>query len=138
MTQQEILESNKLIAEFLGSKFINDAPEDYPNGYYYQPKGVEYDCPTGESDEWCFNSSWDWLMPVVEKIEKIENNYHGRFGVHIISNACTIQATNFRPDKKIPYPPHYFSDHIGNNKIESVWLAVVEFIKWYNNQNKKS
>lgn len=74
-----------LIGEFLGSKFINDALEDYPNGYYYQPEGIEDDCPTGEPDEWCFNSSWDWLMPVYRKIRNIINE-RSKYDKHTRTN----------------------------------------------------
>lgn len=71
MTHEEIIEGNRLIAEFLGSKFINDAPEDYPNGYYYQPEEIEGDCPTGIPEDWGFESSWDWLMPCIGKISNV-------------------------------------------------------------------
>lgn len=80
-----VVSGSALIAEFLGSKFINDAPEDYPNGYYYQPEGVEYDCPTGEPDDWCFNSSWDWLMPAYRKIRNIINE-RSKYDKHTRTN----------------------------------------------------
>ena len=80
-----VVSGSALIAEFLGSKFINDAPEDYPNGYYYQPEGIEEDCPTGEPDEWCFNSSWDWLMPVYRKIRDIINE-RSKYDKHTRTN----------------------------------------------------
>lgn len=117
-----------LIAEFLGSKFINDAPEDYPNGYYYQPEGIEDDCPTGIPEDWCFESSWDWLMPVVEKIEK-------EFTVKIIrysdelSNVCEIETTDNEP-LQITYIFGY--DYDGKTKMSVVFDAVVDFIKWWN------
>jgi hypothetical protein len=113
-----------LIAEFLGSKFINDAPEDYPNGYYYQPEGIECDCPTGEPDEWCFNSSWDWLMPVVEKIEiecKCDVNIYGHYN-WVTPFRCTILDNR---NKEIVYQSN-------DSKIQCVYDAVIEFIKWWN------
>lgn len=79
-----------------------------------------------------YDTSWDWLITVVEKIESIKDEYHGHFGVYISSNNCTIQATNFRPDKRIPDPPHYFANYTLNSKIESTYQAAVEFIKWHN------
>ena len=113
MTLEEIIEGNKLIAEFYGDI---SGITSYPDERYE------------------FHSSWDWLMSVVEKIESIMDVYHGRFGVHIVSNDCTIQSTRFRPDKKIPDPPHYFNYITLDTKIESTWLMVVRFIKWYNIQ----
>lgn len=125
-----MLEGNKLIAEFMGYHFKKNI-ERYAGTFYYkgkkrfvQPESLQY------------HSSWDWLMPVVEKIESIVDSYHGHFGVHISSNNCTIQATNFRSDK-IKEPPMFFADHYGATKIEATWLAVVFFIKWYNTHNEK-
>ncbi len=83
-----------------------------------------------------YDSNWEWLMPVVEKIESIDDPHHGYFGVHISSNGCTIQATNLRTDKPMADPPHYFSDHCGDTKIEATWNAVVNFIQWYNKKEK--
>jgi len=119
MKKKEIIEGNRLIAEFLGSKFINDAPEDYPNGYYYQPEEIEGDCPTGIPEDWCFESSWDWLMSVVEKIESLD------WGVEITRNSCSIKCGS-KPNK-------FFETYkVCDTKIEAVWLACVGFSDWYN------
>ena len=74
-------------------------------------------------------------MPVVEKIEKINDKFHGYFGVHVSSNSCTIQGTKLRTDAENFYPA-YFSQHYGETKIEATWLAVVQFIQWYTNYLK--
>lgn len=124
--EKSILENNKLIAEFMGievskigKKFRFHLP---PCGYFkVHPKFIKY------------HVSWDWLMPVVEKIESIEDDHHGHFGVYISSNSCVIQGTNFRSDKRLSNTPIYFSDYTLENKIVSTYRAVVEFIKWYNN-----
>ena len=65
-------ESNKLVAEFMGCIYNNDFYYDNdPNMY---PEGIE-----GSK----YHSSWDWLMPVVEKIEDtIVNGTY--FSIHII------------------------------------------------------
>ena len=111
-----IIEGNKLIAGFMETGVKPD--------YYF-------------IDGYLYNSSWNRLMPVVEKIEEINDPHHGYFGVHISSNNCTIQATNFRPNKPMANPPHYFSDHHGESKIQATWFAVIQFLKWYN-KNKSS
>jgi hypothetical protein len=81
-----------------------------------------------------FNSSWDWLMIVVEKIESIKDEHHGYFGVYINSNSCSIQGTNLKTDVK-QIPPIYYSNFVLNNKLQATYQAVVEFVKWYN-ENK--
>lgn len=78
-----------------------------------------------------FHLQWDWLMPVVEKIETINDPHHGFFGVYISSNSCCIQGTNLRTDKK-QEPPVYFNDVVHDNKLSSTYSAVIIFIQWYN------
>ncbi len=78
-----------------------------------------------------YHLSWAWLMSVVEKIEKIGYN------VVISYYGCEISEGTPNGDggkffKSIVDIDNVKSDIIN---IEMVWLAVVEFIKWYN-QNK--
>ncbi len=53
------IESNRLIAEFMGGKYIPDNEYVFSHfiigGVVREPSYVKY------------NSSWDWLMPVIEK-----------------------------------------------------------------------
>ena len=97
------IENNKLIAEFMG-----------------------YD--RGVSDLMDYNTSWDWLMPVVEKIESLDLELLKRNIKYNLDKGINFQNCNsiiIRWDK--------------NNKIvfissdrNRVYKAVVEFIKWYN------
>src|SRR5690606_29040573 len=79
-----------------------------------------------------YDNSWDWLMPVVEKISKIKMNWEG----------CEPYYDNVYPrtfgmlDNQ-GRPMFRFNGHslfVADTLIESVWLAVVDFIEWYNNQ----
>jgi hypothetical protein len=83
-----------------------------------------------------YHMNWDWLMPVVERIESLHDDHHGYFGVHISSNSCSIQGTElWRAIQEYPsYGYVYMSDPnaILNTKIESTWYNVVKFIQWYN------
>jgi hypothetical protein len=58
-----------------------------------------------------YNISWDWLMPVVEKCYQCD--YEEGSDLHMLLN-----------------------DAIMTINISEVYKAVVEFIKWYN-QNKE-
>ena len=117
MSKEEILESNKLIAEFMGGLFksnkftIND-------GWVWLP--FENMCKITSLR---YNSSWDWLMPVVEKIEKIIWNKID------LTEEVIINGLSCR----IPIKDDAFIS-IKNTKIEATYDCVVEFIKWYNNQ----
>ena len=79
-----------------------------------------------------FHSSWDWLMPVVEKIDSIlaDDDF-----VTISYNRCLIEVNNtdiLFPTKEIVRLPTI--EGMGNSRIEATWNAVCEFIEWYNEQ----
>ena len=60
MSEQEILDGNKLIAEFMGAKY--NSKLDLVNlGANHKLVGI---------NELQYHSSWDWIMPVVDKIRK--------------------------------------------------------------------
>jgi hypothetical protein len=95
------MENNKLIAEFMGLP-----TEVFKSGkvnYYFREfnSGTWY-----EEHELSYNVSWDWLMPVAEKI---------MWDNDIEDNQCTNIA-----------------EALCDAKIDRVYDAVVEFIKEYN------
>ena len=57
------MKDNKLIAEFMGC--TNPFNEIHDATLYKVEQG------TFELDELQYHTSWDWLMPVVEKIEQV-------------------------------------------------------------------
>lgn len=108
MTEEQIIEGNKLIAEFLG--------EDHG----YTDKGWLKSCR--------YHTSFDWLVPAVEGIEQIELPHHGKFSVHIYGNCCTIESSLFDPNASGSV---YHATSILDTKIESTWAACVSFVKWH-------
>ena len=93
-------ENNKLIAEFMGAekthiKSVGDIYCPVPS-----KNGSEY------ADKLQYHSSWDWLMPVVAKCTKLNND---EFDNQSIAWALL------------------------SNSIIDVYDQVVEFIKEYNN-----
>ena len=113
-------ENNKLIAEFMGWK--NN------NGNYYLPDEIDFIklIETTIESNWCeileeqdtcrleemkFHSSWDWLMPVVEK--------------------C-LTTHEVQEGKDWDYHYSQLHDDLWSINIETTYKAVVEFIKWYN------
>ena len=58
MSEKEIIEGNKLIAEFMGIKIIQSR---------YGCNHPLVTCPYPDYSNLKYHSSWDWLMPVVEK-----------------------------------------------------------------------
>jgi hypothetical protein len=68
MKDQEIIEGNKLIAEFASTEC---------DGKYYLLKFLKSDYRTGwyTLENMQFHSSWDWLMPVCVKTADIVRKY---------------------------------------------------------------
>lgn len=109
-------ENNKLIAEFMGYKpapcnngFAWDIGVSIPAKYHLYP--IQGMLITKECHYLKFNSSWDWLMPVVAKIEQIPDIYDIEEFLLIRDELCTA-------------------------RIEIVYTTVVDFIKWYNQQSQ--
>jgi len=86
---------------------------------------------------------WNWLMEVVEKIEKThttnyydfetatENDFSVSCAFDSDSSTITVHFKNINPDKN-RYKTKQFSVNSSGIKIESVYNACLEFIKWYN------
>ena len=117
MSEQEIIEGNKLIAEFMGIK-QNDFGHWINKNHLLGSQSKLFDF------ELKYHSSWDWLMPVVEKIE---NDLQDSFNVDIINkNQCEIVRNGNE------FICGYGFETIYHSKIKAVYYSVVEFIKWYN------
>jgi hypothetical protein len=118
--QMNTQENNQLIAEFMNLDMY-PPHDDYPLLYDYSP--VDQDPQWYAIEELQYHTSWDWLMPVVEKIESI--------GYEVITSEsrCKIKHNTDHSIQEV------VSIDILGTKIEATHQAVVEFIKWYN-ENK--
>ena len=147
MTKEEILEGNKLIAEFLGYVYV-----PYTAGHSGRPCGwviknyklVDRKVPKlflgRTTKDLLYHKSWDWLMPVVEKIENTKPFYSVSNNAGFWYNDETYTVDRNKPqylciisDKScriVINSANYFLER--NNKLVATWFAVVEFIKWYN------
>lgn len=113
---------NELIAEFIGWTIIDETEHD-PEFYESPNVLCNYEYFEGtrfhKHDELFFNTSWDWLMPVVERLEA-----QNGASAEIRQAYCYIVHHLTKTE---------FNFHAGS-KLEAVYKAVVEFIKWYNEQ----
>jgi hypothetical protein len=152
---------NELIAEFMGGAWktvyiggVEHKQFYMPDDHITESRNVLTDLP--------YDTSWEWLMPVVEKIgllyikrEDGSTLLFSRISVHIETSgywqstgqgafSCSILGritkclnnevinTNFHKYEEIDVP------HISvrsKSKIDAVYKAVVSFIKWYNEQS---
>ena len=140
MKEKEILEGNKLIAEFMGAK-----PIDNPTGYssdddksWYRYNNLNYSLLDGDLK---FYSSWDWLMPVVQKICPPSGTRDAVKNAMIVFmpyvNGCVIEYNMRQPTKLDKDMCDVIKIKNEATFIQAVWKAIVEFIKWYNEQTKK-
>jgi hypothetical protein len=132
-TQIKITENNKLIAEFMGDFEL--VPEFKPepdvdvtycwkqlNNKSYGYDTIDWrDHRSGDiyHDRICYNTSWNWLMPVVENIQYV-------VGIVTIDECSEEEWAVYKS---------VFDLRITASR-EVVYRNVVGFIKWYNNQNK--
>ena len=129
----ETRENNKLIAEFMcGIKSsvpnLIHLPQTIGQSTILCVKGSE-GLPSGNYkveriNELRYYSSWDWLMPVVEKIEtlgyKFEKNY---------------QPIDQDWQSLIVKGNDILYQEFSENSLDSSYYVVVEFIKELNKQN---
>lgn len=112
MTNKEIIEGNKLIAEFMGASF-REYEQKKIKPYktticYFENGNCIFRSVSVENLK--YHISWDWLMPVVATCLDKSNDGIDDWEWHYEN----IDDTFFFVD------------------IESTWLAVIDFIKWYN------
>ena len=117
---------NELIAEFMGVRVFEKRPR-------HNIGAPEADMRYYLKDKMKYDTSWDWLMPVVEKIESDAIHPKFSFSVNIGRTTCDIVCV-LRPTGIDPPADIVFYEHDDDTKIGRVYKAVVEFIKWYNQQ----
>lgn len=123
----DLFESNGLIAEFMMS--LDEDGVLYTPTIRWNPDGDRnFKLTMHDLSRFRFHTSWDWLMPVVDKIDTLTPN--GR---------TFIEAQRDKPDE-----PVYWWVNLGEtyslskvSKIDAVYDAVVLWIKWWNNKNKE-
>ena len=117
MEEIEIIEENKLIAEFMG------AEKSHFGDYIVYPLNVDANAfGKTEYSDLKYHSSWNWLMPVVEKIGLLKYPFY-IYTSHIQKSACIYDLKNGYTIVK--------ESGVKTSLIEYTYKAVVEFIKGY-------
>jgi hypothetical protein len=104
--------NNKLIAEFMEFQYTSI-------GWYDSEESLNL---KGDNtfDELKFHTDWNWLMPVIDKIESMG------YWVDYTKGDVFIYDDNY--NLVIPNPMHENED----TKLSIHYKEVVEFINWYN------
>jgi hypothetical protein len=127
-TQKEtLITQNMLIAQFMEVKPRLISPDCYGlnNMPFWSITGDTPDKVLKDASLLLkYHNDWNQLMEVVDKIE----NYNEFTSVLFYPNSCTIIKS-----REFPADDNYFEISIDSfTKIEAVYNACVEFIKWYN------
>jgi len=117
-----IEESNKLIAEFMGLKvegrlvIANESIKSNNERFLHH-------CSISMAK---YHISWDWIMPVVDKIEDMD----------VVASVQIEQPTIYiwKSSEESTFEDICI-DIYDRTKLEAVYKAVIEFIQWYN-ENK--
>jgi len=116
--QQEILEGNKLIAEFMGIKKDDGCPI-YIHGTL----------PNMVAGEFTYHSDWNRLISAHNKARKLfftlDKPIQKRF---LESDSTYIERFGF---------VSFFATFENQYHIMSSWRKMVDFAKWYNQQTDK-
>ena len=115
LTKTIDMEENKLIAEFMGDVFYKNT------GHWYNSEGCDI---AWAEDELQYHTSWDWLMPVVDKINSIKCKNNGYYGVEIYPNAVRIEDGDSNEIVLLNQTNERFE-----TSKQATYQAVVEFIK---------
>ena len=119
MTQEEILDYNKLCAEFLGWEYAKDRDIWNPN--------MHHDYSFTYSINLKFHSDWNWIMEIIEKILKdYRTDFYLDFDMPV-SDTFTVSIGsdgNYNSNGK----------SIISSK-EAVINAINQFLIWYKTNN---
>ncbi len=136
MTPQEIIDNNKLLAEFLGSEIEETLKGEkvycllMPDENDLSGFKKEFFAP----DELKFHSNFNWLMKVVEEIENLGMLFKvARWREEEdLTNGywCTI-SDSFSGVEFVDSGCIYDTE----TRIEAMFLACAQFVEWHN-QNK--
>lgn len=130
--KHNIVEGNVLIAIFMGFEKRFYKNPAYPEPYYDNDETRQYELGENQFE---YHTDWNWLMPVVEKIAKVSA---ADFVIHFNVLGLNKQAT-----ASCAWLEHSYSPKNKNFKeksesaIEATWLAVIDFIKYYNETIKQ-
>lgn len=119
---------NELIAEFMRFEIIaeNQIVKGViiPDRVWKRSPEVGFPYYGGfRSEQMRFNESWDWLMPVVEKIADLHNAKF-EYDVDKIAKGDWPKDNDYMEVIALPLA----------TPIKEAYEKVVEFIKWYNEQ----
>lgn len=132
MDKEWITLFNKKCAEFMGWRYVSITSINFPNGTWSDLKNVGHCAEKGLR----FHNNWEWIIPVLEKIENIKgldletsNNWIGEWTISL--RYLSYSSTYYVSKKK----PRVNEGQDFRTKKEAIVKTIDDFIDWYNKQN---
>lgn len=137
LTKEQIIENNKIIAQFMGAVPHIETERDGSEIeiWSYDTFPTQHSCMNWDARHMQYISDWNWIMPVVEKIEEEMGGFinirGGRISIAWIDfsdeedNPLTIEGAY---DKTVKFEKQTGED----TKLLKLYSLIVEFIVWYN------
>ena len=129
-----IQENNKLIAEFMEIEMFGEEKDHTEALLICSALDLSVNpCTHFENvqetvhlDDMKFDSSWDWLMPVVDKIQEEYGDGEEHISIQP-PNTCSLT----------PFRGALYKSFYGKTTKQATYEAVVEFIKWHEERKTK-
>lgn len=149
MTQEEILDYNKKCAEFLGYELITPemrkTPEQWGDNSYWEHKDRDNVHTSkkvlGREGYLSLHSDWNWIMEVVEAIEKLPG---GKWFVHISAGEAypvvRIEDGNEEPQFDVMVNVNNcvgYGEDLHLTKKQALVKAINQFFRLYDNKRSK-
>lgn len=139
LTKKEIHEVNELIAIFMGGEPVNKVignPIAYSFPFEFGYKTVHDEggyVGSGPSSCWIvtdlmYDTSWDWLFPVIDKINSLGKEY--QFSTFKTYCSCSVEKGG-RVFKDFSFAHAEYITATQTSK-EAVYKLIVKFVKWHN------
>ena len=139
-TTQQTIENNKLIAEFMG--YDADKAEvtipKFKRLIAFKSQSIKsttiacFESSIFKFNELQFHSSWEWLMPVVEKIEQNKSYFKKELQLKITKYSVSWQTIANEEVILSPNVFHKYGTYAGIEKLQAVYNSVIDFINWHN------
>lgn len=121
----EIRKQSEMIAIFMGGEFREKLGYSFTeSGWFNTP--ANDNTHIAQSHQFRYHNDWNWLMPVVEKIDSLSTTTWIVFKINTFGVSM----------KNIGNNNNFLCSFNDGSKIENVFNAVIWFINYYNNGMK--
>ena len=91
----EYLSSNILMGIYLGMKYVDDDPIDTPTGYFIENSIDDISWIEYHPEDWQFHCNWNFLIPVVQKLQKEPAVIQSSFLTHYRNLLGSLDDLNY-------------------------------------------